>query len=184
MTRSDRESLIKVCRLRARVAKDKIAALAAERCAEFERQLATIFAWDSDEAWKQLNTAAEEFEALTNAKIAERSRELGIPPEFAPRRESYWAGRNENASKHRRMELTRVAHSRIESDEKAAKAAIDAASAEIQTHLLADGLESAAAKAFLESMPDPEALMPAVTVELVQKQLPRPFGGNGLLRRQ
>jgi hypothetical protein len=174
MAKADRNSLVSVCKLRAKVAKDRITALAAERRAEFQQQLATIVAWDSDAVWKQLNLAAEEFEAKANAAIAKRSHELGIPAEFAPRRYSGWSGRHENAAKDRRTELTRVAYTRIESDEKAAKAAIDAASAEIQTQLLADGLESAAAKAFLESIPAPEALMPAVTVEQIQKQLQRP----------
>jgi len=173
MTKADRDNLFKVCRIRAKVAKDRITSLAAERRAEFQKQLATTFAWDCDEVWKRLNEAADEFEAITNAEIAKRSRELGIPAEFAPRRYSYWRERYENASKDRRAELTRVAYTRIESDEKAAKAAIDAASANIQTELLADGLESAAAKAFLESMPVPEALMPAVMVEQIQKLLPQ-----------
>jgi hypothetical protein len=172
MTQRDRESLLKVCRLRAKAAKDKTTALAAERRAEFEKQLATIFAWDSDEVWERLNNAADEFEATINVQIAQRSRELGIPAEFAPRRYSGWMGRHENAGKDRRTELTKVAYRRIESDEKAAKAAIDAASADIQVRLLADGLETAAAKAFLESMPAPEQLMPVVTVAEIQKQLP------------
>jgi len=172
MTQRDLESLLKVCRLRAKAAKDKTTELAAERRAEFEKQLATIFARDSDEVWKKLNEDADEFEAITNVKIAQRSRELGIPAAFAPRRSSYWAGRHENAGKDRRMELTKVAYRRIESDEKAAKAAIDAASGDIQLRLLADGLETAAAKAFLESMPAPEQLMPVFTVAEIQKQLP------------
>jgi hypothetical protein len=172
MTHRDRESLLKVCRLRAKAAKDKIAALAAERRAEFQKQLATVFAWDSDEAWKQINEEADEFEEEMNRRIAQRSRELGIPAEFAPRRNSYWAGRHENGSKERRAELTRVAYTRIESDEKTAKGTIDAASADIQVRLLADGLETASAKAFLESMPAPEHLMPVFTVAEIQKQLP------------
>ena len=38
--------------------------------------------------------------------------------------------------------------------------------------LVADGLESAAAKAFLEEMPSAAQLVPVVSVEDVQKQLP------------
>jgi hypothetical protein len=172
MTQRDRKSLLEVCRLRAKSAKDKITALAAERRAEFQKQLATIFAWDSDEVWKQINEEAEEFEEEMNRRIAQRSRELGIPAEFAPRRNSYWAGRHENGSKERRAELTKVAYTRIESDEKAAKSTINAAAADIQVRLLADGLETTAAKAFLESMPAPEQLMPVITVAEIQKQLP------------
>jgi len=42
---------------------------------------------------------------------------------------------------------------------------------EIQTRLLADSLESADAKAFLETMPTAEQLMPAITVEEMQTTL-------------
>jgi hypothetical protein len=71
----------------------------------------------------------------------------------------------------RRAELTRVAHSKIDQRLKQAKHGIERASVEFQTRLLADGLESAAAIAFLEAMPTPAQLMPVVTVEEIQKQL-------------
>jgi hypothetical protein len=44
--------------------------------------------------------------------------------------------------------------------------------------LVAEGLTSADAKAFLESMPTPAQLMPVVTVEEIQKQLGGEYGGN------
>ena len=39
MTKADRESLLKICRLRAKVAKADVIALAAKRKAEFEQQI-------------------------------------------------------------------------------------------------------------------------------------------------
>jgi hypothetical protein len=63
----------------------------------------------------------------------------------------------------RTAELTRVAHNKIEQLEKEAKHAIERASVEIQTKLVADGLESTEAKTFLDSMPTAEQLMPMLT---------------------
>jgi len=83
-----------------------------------------------------------------------------------------WWGRGENAVRERRAELTRVAYRKIEQLEKEAKLQIERASVEIQTRLVADGLESAAAKAFLEEIPSAAQLVPVVSVEDVQKQLP------------
>ena len=78
-------------------------------------------------------------------------------------------GRNAVAS--RRAELTKVANTRIDHLLKQAKHVIEAKSVETQTQLLADGLTSADAKRFLETMRTPAELMPAVTVEEVQKLL-------------
>ena len=54
-----------------------------------------------------------------------------------------------------------VAKTRIDADAKAAKVAIERSSVEIQTELVAGGLESEAARTFLASMPTAEALMAA-----------------------
>jgi hypothetical protein len=50
---------------------------------------------------------------------------------------------------------------------------IERSSLELQTRLLADGLESAEAKAFLESMATPEQLIQQVTVEEIQLAIRR-----------
>lgn len=72
-----------------------------------------------------------------------------------------WYGRGENASALRRGELRAVAKTRIDADARAAKVAIERSSVEMQTELVAGGLESEAARAFLPSMPTTEALMAA-----------------------
>jgi hypothetical protein len=64
-----------------------------------------------------------------------------------------------------------VAYSRIDQMQKEAKLKIEKNSLEIQTRLLAGGLESAEAKAFLEAMPSADELMPAITVAEVQRAL-------------
>lgn len=63
------------------------------------------------------------------------------------------------------MELRKTAQARIEAAAKAARTTIEARSLEVQTELLAAGLTSDAARAFLASMPTPAQLMPTVDVE-------------------
>jgi hypothetical protein len=71
-------------------------------------------------------------------------------------------------------ELRRGAYHRIDALEKEAKHAIERASLEIQTKLLADGPESAEAQAFLAAMPAAEQLTPPVSIaEVKQPALPR-----------
>ena len=175
MTRIEREDLLKVCRMRAKVAKGEVDALAAAQKADFAAQLAAIYHWDTDEIWKQAKEAATAITARANEQIRERARELGIPPRFMPGLDKpYWYGRGENATASRRVELTRVAHTRIEQHQKEAKLRIERAAVEIQTKLVADGLASADAKHWLESMPTAAQLMPPVNAADVQKLLGAP----------
>jgi hypothetical protein len=169
MTKADRDSLLQLCRMRARVAKADAVAVAARRRAEFAAQLAAVYSFDNDETWRQAYQSAKAATNRAREEIAARAKELGIPQRFAPELGLHWYGRGENASRERRAELTRVAHTKIEQLEKEAKHAIERASVEIQTRLVADGLESADAKAFLESMPAPEQLIPEISVAEVQK---------------
>jgi hypothetical protein len=174
MTKADRDSLLQLCRMRARVAKADATAVAAKRRAEFAAQLAAIYHWDNDDTWREAHRIAEEAVKRAQQEIEARSLEMGIPKSFAPSVVMRWYGRGENATSQRRTELIRVAHSKIEQLEKEAKHAIERASVEIQTRLVADGLESVEAKAFLDSMPTAEQLMPVLSVEEIQKQLAGP----------
>ena len=90
----------------------------------------------------------------------------------------YWRDQGQQATKERKVELRRLAATQIDAMVKAAKSKIDEASLAIQTALLASGLTSAAAKEFLESMPAPEALMPAVDVAALETKLLRPSRGR------
>ena len=143
MNKIERETLLQVCRMRARVAKAEANAVAARRKAEFEAQLAAIYHFDNDEVWKQAHAAALIAVEQAREQIARRARELGIPGAFAPDVGLHWYGRGENAIRERRTELTRVAHRKIDQLEKEAKLGIERASVDIQTKIVADGLNSA-----------------------------------------
>jgi hypothetical protein len=179
MTRPEREDLLKVCRLRTRVAKAEAAAVAAKHKADFQRQLATEYHFDQQATWKAAYQAVAAVTAKANEEIRARAKELGIPREFMPSISSpYWYDRGENMLSERRAELTRVAYTKIDQMQKEAVQQIERASAEIQTQLVADGLESAQAKAFLESMPTADQLIPVLSIEEAQKLLPRPRYGT------
>jgi hypothetical protein len=157
---------------RATVAKRECEATAAARKAAFAQQLASIYRFDNDEVWREARAATRAAAAEANAAIARRACELGIPRQFMPSLSPpCWYGRGENGTAQRRAELTRVAYSKIDELQKKARLEIERQSVEIQTRIMVDGLESDAARKFLESMPSAEMLMPAVTVEEVQKQL-------------
>jgi hypothetical protein len=64
----------------------------------------------------------------------------------------------------RRAELRRLAKSRIEAMEKDAIVKIERLSLDAQTEVIAHGLESDAAKAFLGNMAPVDTLMPAIDV--------------------
>src|SRR5215469_4996418 len=103
MTKADRESLQKVCRLRAKVAKADVIALAAQRKAEFEKQLATIYSFDDHAVWKQamirVNAAVEQ----ARRDMMQSFDELHIPRWAAPEiGRPCWYGRGENAVASRR----------------------------------------------------------------------------------
>src|SRR5262249_16132529 len=151
MKKKERDHLLQVCRMRAKVAKAEVAALAAKRKSAFEVQLASIYSFDNDAVWKRAFEMTQAVVERAGNEIACRSRELGIPADLAPTVGEHWHGRGENATRERRAELTRVAHRKIDQLEKEAKLEIERTSVEIQTRLVADGLESADAKAFLDS---------------------------------
>lgn len=171
MTKSERVELGQLIRKRERVMKSLAAERAANMLAEFDAQSAAIYSYDQDEIWKKSTEEAEKVVAEANKTIAARCQELGIPKEFAPSLSFGWYERGQNAVASRRAELRRMAKSRIAAIEKEALTKIERLSLTAQTEVIANGLESAAARRFLEKMPELESLMPAINAaELKQIQ--------------
>ena len=178
MTKGERDSSLQVARLRTRVAKDQAVSYATKLKADFEKRLDASYPWDSDETWSEMAKLMEKRKEEAQAQVVAQSRELGIPEWAAPSLHWHWRGQGQQATKERKVELRRLAATQIDAMVKAAKSKIDEASLAIQTALLASGLTSAAAKEFLESMPAPEALMPAVDVAALETKLLRPSRGR------
>jgi hypothetical protein len=154
--------------MRERQAKDDATARAAEMKAEFERQIATAYSYNSDEIWKAATEDAEAAVREAKKKIAAQCRKRGIPPEFAPGLNLNWYGRGENALKERRDELRKAAYAQIEAMSKNAKLEIQRQYLTAHERLLAGGLESEEARAFLETIPAPAMLMPALKLPEIE----------------
>ncbi len=172
MTKAERTDLSRLIRRREALMKRMADERGKVLLAEFERQCATIHSWDDDVTWKAAHAAADEAVREAEAQVTRRCRDLGIPPEFAPSLRLEWYGRGENAAKERRSELRRVAEAQIDARVAHAKVAIEQQSVQLQTEIVAGGLASATAKAFLERMPTVEAMLPPLTVPEIRALLP------------
>jgi len=83
MTKSERDSLAKLVRARAKVAKNEIESHAAWIMATVEAQLAARYP-ENHPAWAEVTEHANRAVAEANDHIAQRCRELGIPERFRP----------------------------------------------------------------------------------------------------
>lgn len=168
MTKGERDQLLQLIKKRERVMKTKAQERSAMLLAEFEAQSAKVYHWNEDEIWERVKSEAEAAIKKAQEAIASRCLELGIPVEFAPGLNLYWNGRGQNAVGERRGELRRAAKSKIDAVEKEVLSKIEVMSLDAQTAIVAHGLESKAAKAFLDRMPSIESLMPPLKVQEIQ----------------
>jgi len=168
MTRHDRDALAKNARLTEKVAKTGLVMRAAVLRAEFEKQLNARYSFNQRDVWKKAYALAQDAVAKANEAVAKESIKLGIMPEFAPRVCIGWDGEGERAVKERRAQLRQVAVAHIDAMAKEGKFKIEQSSLDVQTKLLAEGLESDDAKKFLESMPTPEQLMPPLSLDEIE----------------
>ena len=91
---------------------------------------------------------------------------MGIPLREAPRLSLGWRSRGPSYDdSKRRAELRKLAETRLTALTKTAKAAIGDRLLEVETELIAGGLESGEARAFLAKMPTAEQLMPPLNIE-------------------
>jgi hypothetical protein len=161
--RSEREELARVMRLNMKVAKAATATRAAELLADVEKQLSAKYDF-GDELWAEITRKAGEAVQAADEQIADICRERGVPESFRPGLELCWYSRGENAAASRRAELRSLAQRRIAAAASAAVTAIEARGAEVLTALIAGGLQSAEARAFLESIPTAAQLMPPLAL--------------------
>jgi hypothetical protein len=171
MTKGERDDLARLVRNRERVLKAAAQQRSAELLAEFEQQMASVYKFDQDEVWREAHAAAEAAVVAAQRQIAERCGELGIPADYAPGLNLYWHGRGENAWADRRAELRLVAKSRIAAIEKAARTKIELQCLDAQSQIVASGLTSAGAVAFLDRLPKIEALMPPLEIASIEEML-------------
>lgn len=171
MSEAERKRLGEQVRREERVAKTSLKQRSARLKADMEQQLAARFRQD-DERWRAITTEAKKMVEDSDAKMAAICREMGVREEFRPSLSLGWYGRGENASKERRAELRRVGEKLIDEQEAAGKVAVERRSVEIQRELLAGGLQSEDARAFLMSMPTAEQLLPPLSLAELDEVVP------------
>ena len=163
MTRRDASDLMTVVKMRARVTKAAIDTLAAERKADVQQQLSTIYKADA-EAWQDITAEAKRQVEAADQQIAAICRARGIPDGFRPSLHCWWNGRGENGIKERRQELAAAANAKIDADRRAGHQRIDLWVADTCTTLISGQLSTDDARTFLASLPAPETLLPPVTI--------------------
>jgi hypothetical protein len=174
MTKSERDELAKLVRRREKLAKVDADRVAAERMADFEQQMASIYAPADDARWAELHAQAEEVVREADKALADCCRELGVPERFRPQLNLHWYLRGENGARDRRAELRAIARTRVDAMAKAAKLEVERQSVAIQTELVAGGLRTEEARAFLAAMPTAEALIGAAPSVLeIEETTPR-----------
>jgi hypothetical protein len=171
MTKGEREDLVRLVKQREKVAKSAAEQRSAMMLADFEREIAAIHTFDKNEVWRAAMDVGIEAAKKANEAVAAEAARLGIPKEFQPRLQFGWESRGENAYRERRAELRKVATAEIAAMEKTARVQIEARSIEAQTEIIANGLDSEAAIAFLEKLPPIETMMPALDPVTIQRQI-------------
>jgi hypothetical protein len=174
MTARERSDLAQLIRQRERVLKQRAKQRSAELRSEFEQQLDARYYFDQQEVWAEAQQAVEREVERANERIAAQCRTLGIPKAFAPSIDCGWSPGGEQLAKQRRTELRRIADTQIEASEQQALAKIAELSLAAQTEVVVKGLESKAAKSFLEAMPSLDSLMPTLQMHDMRKLLLTP----------
>lgn len=173
MTVGERSELTKWVRMRSKVRKSDVMARTTTLLARFEAQLASRYD-EYDSHWREIAQEAEEKVKQLDSELAKRCQALGIPVQFRPSLELSWYGRGENADKQRRQELRAVAESELEAQATQAKSRIEHDELDLITEIVQEGLGSERAKAFFESLPPVEELVPELTLNAVEKKTAMP----------
>ena len=152
LSRNETHDLSMIIKDRTKVLRAHAEEQAAACMADFERQMAVSYTFDQDEVWRKATLEAQRVVQESQATIAKRCKELGIPASFAPSISASWQGRGENMLASRRAELRRVAQTSIAAMTKAAITKIEKQALDLRTQVVGIGLLSADAKLFLESL--------------------------------
>lgn len=171
MTKGERDDLVRLIKQRERVAKTAAEQRSAAMLAEFEQKVSALHTFATNDVWKAAVDAAVDAAKAANKTVNEEAARLGIPEEFRPSLSFHWARRGENEYQSRRDELRRLAKAEIAALEHVARVQIETASVQAQTEIIANGLNSEAAVAFLNRMPAIETMMPVLDVTEIQAKL-------------
>jgi hypothetical protein len=136
--------------------------------ADFETQLLAKYSWADDAVWEEAVKAGEAAVAEAQKAVARRSRELGIPKQFAPSYRGYWDNQGENGVKQRQAELRMMATTRLDALEKEQFAKIDREELLARTEITSHGMITEAARKFLDELPPLQTSMPVLDINLLE----------------
>lgn len=186
LSRQEAHDLGQIIKERTKVLEAHADEQAAHCMADFERKLATIYSYDSDEVWKEATEKALKEVEAAQAKIDERCRKMGIPKDLSPRLQLSWEGRGQMKTAQRRDEMRRVAKREVEAMKAAAVTKIRRQSLDLRTQVVSMGLMTPDAKMFLESLAPVDDMMRAIEFTAIeakvleqQKSGPRSLGFGG-----
>ena len=171
MTAAERSELGSLVRFNAKVARADAEARGKWLKADVEEKLSARFKFE-DAAWKDITAAAEKAVQEADAAIAALCRDRGVPEDFRPSLCLSWHGRGENASAARRAEMRKLAYAHIDAQVKEMQVEIDRQAAQQLNQLAQAGLNSEAARAFIDALPSPEELLkPLVSIQMDDGEL-------------
>ena len=93
LSRNETHDLSMIIKDRTKVLRAHAEEQAAACMADFERQMAVSYTFDQDEVWRKATLEAQRVVQESQATIAKRCKELGIPAIFAPSISASWQGR-------------------------------------------------------------------------------------------
>ena len=146
----------------------------AELLADFEQQIGQYYHWDQEPIWQAAYERAQEAIDAANADIRAKCDALGIPRQFQPQIHASWYSGGENAVTSRApsfgaWQKRASKPSRLRRFPRSSAAAVGA-----QTEVLAAGLTSQAAIAFVDKLPALENLMPKLDFKVIEKLTGKP----------
>lgn len=171
MTKSERDDLVRLVKQRERVAKTAAQQRSLAMVAEFEQSMNAVHRWATNDVMKATSDVIKEAAMKAAAEIEKQAEQLGIPMEFRPRITVNVMRETERVLQYRRDEMRRLAKAEIAALEQVARVQIEQASVQAQTEIVANGLDSAAAIAFLEKLPPIDTMMPVLDVTRIQAKL-------------
>lgn len=171
LSRNETHDLGMIIKERAKVLKSHVESEGARLMADFERQIAAKYEFDQDEVWKAAAEEALKEAQKAQEKIAARCEALGIPRTFAPGLAISWHQRGENALKERRVELRAVAKSAVKAMMAEAVVKVEREALDLRTQIVALGLLSPDAQAFLQTLKPVEHVMQVLEFGAIEKKL-------------
>jgi hypothetical protein len=160
ITKGERTELRALIRQRFKVLRAEVEARRAELAVELEERVAAKFA-EEDKRWADAMFLIDEAAREANRKANDVLRGLDIDAVDTSKEYSIVSNRGITKPATERNVMLRNGAKRIDAQVKAAYLQLDRQEAELLTRLVANGLESDEARAFLGEIPTVSALVPA-----------------------